>query len=212
MKSIRVLIADDHPLFRQGVSSVLANTPDNEVIAEAGSGEEAVQMACNLLPDLVLMDIQMPDLNGIEATRKILSKCRDIYIIIITMFEDDTSVFSAMQAGARGYVLKDAEKEDILRAVRAIAKGEVLFSSGVASRMIDYFAQGEVTQTVVASTLFPELTSRESEVLFLLSKGASNSEVAETLGLSNKTVYNYVANILNKLQVSDRQESRGRFH
>ncbi|KUP04371.1 LuxR family transcriptional regulator [Bacillus coahuilensis m2-6] len=209
---MRVLIADDHPLFRQGVSSVLANTPDNEVIAEAGSGEEAVQMACNLLPDLVLMDIQMPDLNGIEATRKILSKCRDIYIIIITMFEDDTSVFSAMQAGARGYVLKDAEKEDILRAVRAIAKGEVLFSSGVASRMIDYFAQGEVTQTVVASTLFPELTSRESEVLFLLSKGASNSEVAETLGLSNKTVYNYVANILNKLQVSDRQESRGRFH
>ncbi len=207
MNAIRVLIADDHPLYRQGVQTALSNASDIDVIGEAKSGEEAVTMASSLRPDLILMDIQMPGLNGIDATRKISSLCPSIYILVITMFEDDQYVFSAIQAGARGYILKDAERDDILRAIRAVGRGEIIFSSGIASRMVEFFSNARLT---TSRELFPDLTIRESEVLFLISKGASNHEVASSLGLTSKTVSNYIANILNKLQVTDREEAARR--
>ncbi|MFC0213962.1 response regulator [Paenibacillus chartarius] len=201
---LRILIADDHPLFRQGVRALLAGSPDMDIAGEATNGEEAVSLAAALEPDVVLMDIRMPGLNGIEATKRIVGKQPKVRVLILTMFQDDSSVFTAMRAGARGYVLKDADEEELMRAIRAVAGGEAIFSPNIAARMIDYFA---MTRPAAREELFPELTTREREVLYLIADGASNAEIALKLELSGKTVANYVTNVLNKLQVEGRSEA-----
>ncbi|MBD0381085.1 response regulator transcription factor [Paenibacillus sedimenti] len=204
MKTLRLVIVDDHPLFRHGVCTLFSTIPDLEVVGEAASGDEAVQLAEELNPDVMLMDIRMPGLNGIEATRRIVSANPNIQILILTMFQDDSSVFTAMRAGAKGYVLKDAEKDELLRAIRAVGSGEAIFSSGIASRMIEYFS---MARPAAQEELFPELSQREREVLYLMEGGSTNVQIAQKLELSGKTVANYVTNILNKLQVADREEA-----
>jgi DNA-binding NarL/FixJ family response regulator len=204
MKTIRVLIADDHPFFRHGVATYLKTVLDIEIIAEAGTGEEAIRLASGLKPDVILMDIRMPGMNGIEAAKKIKSQNPETSILIFTMFKDDQSVFTAMRVGASGYILKDAGKDEIVRAIRTAAAGEAIFSSDIAAKMIHYFASA---RPAASEQLFPDLTSREREVLYLMADGATNKEISEHLQISNKTVSNYVTNILNKLQVSSREEA-----
>lgn len=201
---LRIVIVDDHPLFRHGVRTLLSTTPDLDVVGEASCGEEAVGLAESLAPDIMLMDVRMPGASGIEVTRRIVAANPGIRVLILTMFEDDASVFMAMRSGAKGYILKDADKDDLLRAVRAVGHGEAIFSPGIASRMIEYFAQ---SRPAAREEAFPELSGREREVLYIMTEGASNAGIAERLGLSGKTVANYITNILNKLQVADRQEA-----
>ncbi len=200
---IRILIADDHPMFRFGLRALLQGEPDMEVVGEATTGREAVDMALELRPDVVIMDLNMPELNGIDATRRIRAQAPDIAILVVTMFDDDT-VFAAMRAGARGYLLKGAEAEVTLRAVRAVAHGEAIFSPAIADRMLHYFAQSPSRPSLAA---FPELTDREREVLALIAQGLTNRAIAERLVLSEKTVRNHVSNIFSKLQVADRAEA-----
>jgi DNA-binding NarL/FixJ family response regulator len=200
---IRILIADDHPVFRFGLRALLESQTDMLVLEEVESGEQAVQMVKSLEPDLVLMDVNMVGLNGIEATRQITTTTPDTAVLIITMFDDDT-VFTAMQAGARGYLLKGAQGDETLRAIRAVANGEVIFSPGVAEQMMAYFARGMET---TPEAPFPDLTPRECEVLELLAQGLTNSAIAEKLVLSPKTVRNQVSNIFSKLQVATRSEA-----
>jgi DNA-binding NarL/FixJ family response regulator len=202
-RPIRILIADDHPVFRFGLRALLESQPDMVVLAEVESGEEAVQMAQSLQPDVVLMDVNMLGLNGIEATRQIAANVSNTDILIITMFDDDT-VFTAMQAGARGYLLKGAQGDETLRAIRAVANGEVIFSSGIARQMMAYFARGMKT---IADAPFPDLTPREREILELLAQGLTNTAIAEKLTLSPKTIRNQVSNIFSKLQVATRSEA-----
>lgn len=199
---IRILIVDDHPVFRFGLRALLEAQADMEVIGEAESGEEAVEQVQKLHPAIVLMDINMPDINGIEATRQITTVNPHPAILIITMFDDDT-VFTAMRAGARGYILKGAQGDETLRAIRAVANGEVIFSPGVAEQMMAYFARGG-RETAVP---FPELTPREREILELLARGLTNQTIAEKLFLSPKTIRNHVSNIFSKLQVASRSEA-----
>jgi DNA-binding NarL/FixJ family response regulator len=204
MEPLRVLIADDHPLFRHGIAALLQALPEFEVSGEATAGEEAVVLAEQLQPDVILMDIQMPGINGIEATRRILHTSPHIRILMVTMSEDDASVFTAMRAGARGYILKDAQKDDMLRAIRAIGRGEAIFSPAIAGRLIDFFA---TPRPAAPPQAFPELTEREREILNLIGRGHSNPEIAERLVLSPHTVRNYVSNIFSKLQVVDRAQA-----
>jgi DNA-binding NarL/FixJ family response regulator len=204
MESLRVLIADDHPLFRHGIAALLAASPEFQVVGEATSGEEVVTLAEQLQPDVILMDIRMPGISGIDATRQILHTSPHIRILMVTMSEDNASVFAAMRAGARGYVLKEAQKDDMLRAIRAVGRGEAIFSSAIAGRLIDFFAAPRPT---VPPQAFPELTERESEILNLIAQGHSNPEIAERLVLSPHTVRNYVSNIFSKLQVVDRAQA-----
>ncbi|MHB8625135.1 MAG: response regulator [Aggregatilineales bacterium] len=204
METLHVLIADDHPLFRHGVAAVLNATLDLKVIGEAKTGEEAIALADTLQPDVILMDIQMPGVNGIEATRCIIHTSPHIRILIVTMFEDDPSVFNAMRSGARGYILKDTEKEDILRAIRAVGGGEAIFSPAIATRLIDFFAS---PQPAIPREIFPTLTDREREILHLIAQGRTNPEIAQQLFLSLKTVSNYVSNVFSKLQVADRAQA-----
>ncbi|MFQ5434172.1 MAG: response regulator [Anaerolineae bacterium] len=203
MTPIRILIADDHPVFRFGLRALLQAEPDTEVVGEATTGSEAVAQAASLQPDVVLMDLNMPELNGIEATRKIVTADTAVGVLVITMFDDDT-VFAAMKAGARGYLLKGAEGEETLRAIRAVANGEAIFSPAVAERMMAYFARGERPSPTPA---FSELTEREGEVLALIAQGLTNQAIADRLVLSQKTVRNHVSNIFSKLQVADRAEA-----
>ena len=204
MEPLRVLIADDHPLFRHGIAALLSAGPDFEVVGEATSGEEVIFLAAKLQPDVILMDIQMPGVNGIEATRRILHTSPTIRVLIVTMFEDDASVFTGMRAGARGYVLKDAQKDDMLAAIRAVGKGEAIFSPAIAVRLIDFFA---APRPIAPPQAFPELTEREREILNLIAQGHSNTEIATRLVLSPNTVRNYVSNIFSKLQVVDRAQA-----
>lgn len=204
IERLRIIIADDHAFYREGVKVMLSCMPTVEVIGEALTGEEAVQLAATLQPDLVLMDIKMPDMNGIAATRAILQTSPHIAILMVTMFDDDESVFAAMRAGARGYLLKDARHDDLHRAVTAVSRGEAIFSPAIASRMMQYFSQ---SQPRAASPLFPELTEREREVLAFVAQGRSNEMIAAQLSLSLKTVRNHVSNILSKLQVRDRAQA-----
>lgn len=203
MDPIRILIADDHTLFRDGMRSLLASLADTEVVGEAASGLEAVRQAELVQPDVVLMDIQMPELNGIEATRRIVAASPHIGVVVVTMFEDDDSVFAAMRAGARGYVLKGADQAEMLRTLRAVARGEALFGPAIASRLMSYFAAPRSS----APGVFPELTEREREVLSLIAQGYNNAEIAQRLVLSQKTVRNHVSNIFSKLQVADRAQA-----
>jgi DNA-binding NarL/FixJ family response regulator len=204
MKPIRVLIADDHPLFRDGMQGLLASVASTEVVGEAETGDDAVRLAGELLPDVILMDIKMPGENGISATRLILSAHPQINILIVTMFEDDDSIFAAMRAGANGYLLKDSRQEEVLRAIQAVANGEAIFSPGVARRMMGFF---KGTSRSEQQPPFPDLTEREQEILSLIARGMGNAEIAAKLVLSLKTVQNHVSNILDKLQVADRVQA-----
>jgi DNA-binding NarL/FixJ family response regulator len=201
---IRVLIADDHPLFREGMHGRLSRVADIEVVGEASSGDEVVEMAYELGPDVILMDIKMPVKNGIEATREILQTNPEISVLVLTMFEDDDSVFASMRAGAKGYLLKDSGGEGVVHAIRAVASGEAVFGPGVAERIIGFFSAPRPT---VPQRAFPELTEREEEVLTLMAKGTSNQEISRQLFVSLKTVRNHVSNILLKLQVADRAQA-----
>src|SRR5215216_600673 len=205
MEPIRVLIADDHPLFRDGMSGLLDSVTDAEVVGEATTGEEAIELAEELQPDVILMDIKMPDINGIEATREILHTSPHIGVLVVTMFEDEDSVFAAMRAGARGYLLKDARGEEVLRAIRVVNDGEAIFGPGVAQRLIKFFSAKK--PPTASPRAFPELTSREDEILTLIAQGFGNKEIAERLFLSLKTVRNHVSNIFTKLQVADRAQA-----
>ena len=202
--TIRVLIADDHPLFREGMRGRLDRVADVEVVGEAESGEEAVELAHELKPHVVLMDIKMPGLNGIEATREILRANPRVGVLMLTMFEDDDSVFAAMRAGAKGYLLKDSGGEGVVYAIRAVTSGEAVFGPGVAERIIGFFS---VPRSAAPQRAFPELTDREEEILSLVAQGKSNQEIARQLFVSLKTVRNHVSNILLKLQVADRAQA-----
>jgi DNA-binding NarL/FixJ family response regulator len=199
----QILIADDHQLFRDGIRTLLLAAPDMQLVGEAETGVQAVSLTGQLQPDVVLMDIQMPGINGIEATRQIVHASPHVAVLMVTMFDDDHSVFSAMRAGARGYVLKGAKHEDMLRAIRAAGNGEAIFSPTVAARMMDFFAG---MRPAKSPEVFPELSERERDVLNLIAEGYKNPEIAEELVLSPKTVRNHVSNILNKLQVADRAQ------
>jgi len=208
MKPIRVLIADDHALFREGVHAILKAVPDIEIVGEAGSGGEVITLASDLKPDVILMDIQMPDINGVEATQRILKTQPDAGIIIVTMLEDDDSLFSAMRAGARGYVLKGADKAEMLKSIRAVAEGEALFGAAIAARLLNFFHNNPSQKTIESISIpFPELTEREREILVSIAQGDTNTEIAEQLTISLKTVRNHVSNIFNKLQVTNRAQA-----
>jgi len=202
--TVRVLIADDHPLFREGMRGRLDRVGDITVVGEAASGDEAVDLARELEPHVVLMDIKMPGLNGIEATREIRQANPEVGVLVLTMFEDDDSVFAAMRAGAKGYLLKDSGGEGVVHAIRAVASGEVVFGPGVAERIMGFFSAPKPT---VMQRVFPELTGREEEILSLVAQGKSNQEIARQLFVSLKTVRNHVSNILLKLQVADRAQA-----
>jgi len=201
---IRILVADDHALFRNGLRALLSSVPDTEVVGEAATGDEAVARTLDLRPEVVLMDIRMPGLNGIEATRRILETCPRVGVVVVTMFEDDDSVFAAMRAGARGYVLKGANQTEILKVIRAVANGEALFGPEIAKRIKDFFSGPELADPAEA---FPELTGREREVLDLIASGHKNPEISRRLHLSQKTVRNHVSHIFTKLQVADREQA-----
>jgi DNA-binding NarL/FixJ family response regulator len=205
--TLKILIADDHPLFRDGMRGLLSTQPDMEVAGEATTGEEAVALAVELEPDVVLMDLRMPGGSGLEATRRILAARPRVRILVVTMFEDDATVFTAMRAGARGYILKDDDKDDVLGAIRAVGRGGAVFGPGVASRLADFLT---TARPAVPKESFPLLTDREREMLHLMARGASNAEIARLLSLSTKTVANYVSNILQKLQVPDRKAAVAR--
>jgi len=196
----RLLVADDHPAFRRGLELMVAGVDDVEIVGEARTGLEAVEFAASLAPDVILMDLRMPDLDGIEATRRIARHRPGLGIVVLTMFDDDNSVFSAMRAGARGYLLKGADQDEILRAIRAAAAGEAIFGPEIAQRVIAHFAAGAGS----SAAAFPSLTEREREVLQLVAAGKGNATIAHELMISLKTARNHVSNILTKLQVSDR--------
>jgi len=200
---IHILIADDHTLFRDGLRALLSSVPDTEVVGEAATGEEAIAQATTLAPDVVLMDIQMPGMNGIEATWRILQANPAAAVVVLTMFEDDDSVFAAMRAGARGYILKGASQAEMLRAIRAVASGEALFGPSIAVRLLAFFA-GNVSTPPVP---FPDLTNREREILNLIAGGHDNADIADRLFLSPKTIRNHVSIIFGKLQVADRAQA-----
>ena len=200
---IHVLIVDDSEPFRVGLRALLKATTDMHLTGEAKNGREAVTLAERLQPDVILMDLHMPEVNGIEATRQIVQTSPHIAILVLTMLDDDESLFAAMQVGARGYLLKGASKNEILRAVRDAAAGAAIFSPAIAGRMMAYFSQIRPSPEAA----FPELTEREREILQLLAQHLTNPEIAGQLHLSPKTIRNYISNILAKLQVADRAEA-----
>ena len=187
------------------MTSLLSSVPEFEIVGEAATGEEVVARAADLQPDVVLMDLQMPEVNGIEATRRILRESPSIRVLVVTLFEDDDSVFMALRAGARGYVLKDADEEEMVLSIRAVGKGEAIFSPAIATRVLAYFAAS--TQKGALAQAFPTLTDREREILRLIAQGHPNPSIARQLSLSTKTVGNYVSNIFTKLQVADRAQA-----
>jgi DNA-binding NarL/FixJ family response regulator len=204
MDTQRVLIADDHEDFRKGLAALLAATPSVEVVGSAADGAMAVALALDLQPDVVLMDLHMPRVNGIDATAQIVASSPHIGILVLTMMEDEESVFAAVRAGARGFLLKGARRAEITRAVQAVGAGEVIFGPGIADRVMAYFSG--VRSRPVADA-FPDLTDRERVVLGLIAEGRENGEIARQLGLSVKTVRNHASNIFTKLQVAHRAQA-----
>lgn len=204
METLMVLIADDHPMFRKGMRSLLESMPGIQVVGEAQNGSEAVTMAAAQQPDVVLMDLQMPDGGGLAATRQIIETSPNVHVLVVTLFENDESIFAALRAGARGYILKDADEDEMMRAIRAVGQGEAIFSPAIATRVMDYFV---TTRMQVPQAVFPELTDREREVLTLIARGEANAAIAEQLTISLKTVRNHVSNIYSKLQVADRAQA-----
>jgi DNA-binding NarL/FixJ family response regulator len=203
MDKVSILIADDHPLFRKGVRALLDSMSNIELVGEASSGAEAIAKAAELQPDMVLMDLRMPGGNGLDAIRQITQTSPNIRVVVVTMFADDDSVFDAMRAGARGYVLKDAGDEEITRAIQAASKGGAIFSPAIAARMMQFFN----ALSPLPRDLFPDLTESERSVLRLMARGESNDAIAGKLSYSPKTVRNYVSNIFGKLQVADRAQA-----
>ncbi len=201
---IRLLIADDHTLFRHGIRALLASVPDIELVGEAAGGEEAVALAGQLEPDVILMDIKMPGTNGIEATRRIMRADPAARVVVLTMLEDDDSLFAAMRAGARGYVVKGADELEMLRVVRAVAGGDALFGPVIAARLMSFFSGAGSFE---GGQPFPDLTGREREILGLIAQGYGNTEIAARLYLSPKTVRNHISSIFDKLQVTDRAQA-----
>ena len=198
--TLRVVLADDHPVVRRGLRALLSTIDGIEVVGEAADGEAAVKEAQLLAPDIVLMDVRMPGLDGVEATRRIRSAVPGVAVLVLTMFDDDATVFTAMQAGARGYLLKGAEQDEIVGALRAVAAGQVIFGPGIASRVLDHFA----APPAPAVEPFPELTAREREILALLAEVRRTSAIADRLALSPKTVSNNLTSIFAMLEVTDR--------
>jgi DNA-binding NarL/FixJ family response regulator len=205
--AIRVVVADDHPTFRRGLRALIDSLPDIDLVGEAADGEAAVMQAAELLPDVVVMDLNMPALNGVDATRRIVAANPSVAVLVLTMLDEDESVFAAMRAGARGYVVKGADTDDLLRALESVARGDVVFGPAVASRVLSYLTRPLSARDPV---LFPELSDREREVLHLLAQGMPNSQIARRLIVSPKTVRNHVSNVFTKLQVSDRTEAMRR--
>ncbi|MEX2224919.1 MAG: response regulator transcription factor [Dehalococcoidia bacterium] len=205
MEAIRVLLADDHTLFRRGIATMLSQMPGIEVIGEAANGSDVVTLANELVPDVILMDIKMPEQSGIEATRAILKENPHIGIILVTMFDDPESVFDGMRAGTRGYVLKEAEPEELRRAVEAAHRGEVMLCPVIARRVLDHFA-GE-SQQALRPLPYEQLSQRELQVLQLAADGLTNRDIAQRLVISEKTAKNHIANIFSKLNVNDRTQA-----
>jgi DNA-binding NarL/FixJ family response regulator len=204
---IKVLIADDHAFYREGVRALLSSVKEVEVVGEANNGEESISQTSDLQPDVILMDIKMPGMNGIDATRKIHELHPGIGILVITMFDDDDSVFAAMRAGALGYLLKDADKDEVVRAIVAVKKGEAIFSPAIGRRMMQYFSTSSASSQKNQPDEFAGLTERELEILELIAQGHNNTVISNKLSLSIKTVQNYVSSILTKLQVVDRSQA-----
>ncbi|GIF47127.1 LuxR family two component transcriptional regulator [Asanoa ferruginea] len=204
MEPIRILLADDHPVFRYGIRAVLASDPRSELVGEAGNGDEAVAKAAELAPDVVLMDLTMPGLNGVEATRRIVAARPQTNVLVVTMFDDSASVLAAVRAGARGYLVKGADRDEILRAVHAAAAGEAIFSPAAAQHLAAHLAAPRPTPAWPA---FPGLTAREHEILVLMASGLTNTAIAERFRLSPKTVRNYVSTIIAKLEAETRAEA-----
>lgn len=202
---IRILIVDDHPLMREGMRALVSSYADIEVAGEAADGEEARREVLRTSPDVVVMDLHMPGTNGVDATRAILRAAPDTRVLVLTMFEDDESVFAAMRAGASGYLIKGAQQEEIILAVRSVAAGQAIFGPTVAKRIIAYFSAAPAATR--SAEPFPELTAREREVLDLIAAGRPNSTIARTLVISTKTVSNHISAIFAKLQVADRAEA-----
>ena len=200
---IRILVADDHPGFRSGLRALLGAQTGLVLVGEAETGTEAVELAATLQPDVILMDLSMPGLDGIAATRRIVDTSPHIAVVVLTMADDDAAVFDALRAGARGYLLKGADRIELARAIRAVAAGEAIFGPNVARRLMAYFTSAP-TSPIPA---FPELSDREREVLELIARGMSNQQIVDRLVISPKTVRNHVSNIFSKMQVRDRAEA-----
>ncbi|MGX5657987.1 response regulator [Geodermatophilus nigrescens] len=200
---LRVVVADDHPVYRDGLALLLGSVPGVEVVGTAADGAAAVEVVREHLPDVVVMDVQMPVLDGIEATRRITTQAPSVGVVVLTMSEDDGTVFAAVRAGARGYLLKGADQEEVLRAISTVASGGAVFGAALARRITDFFAAAPRGP----EEAFPQLTAREREVLDLVAAGRSNAQVAAALFLSPKTVRNVVSNVLAKLQVGDRAQA-----
>jgi len=229
---VRLIVIDDHPLFREGVGSLIARTDDIELVGHGATGHDAIRLVRELHPDIILMDLHMPDLDGIRATRTITATDPHVKVIVLTMLDDDESVFAAIRAGARGYVLKGAERGSLLRAVRAVAHGEALLGGAIAKPVLDHLATGtarpepETTRPQPATarpaadspasgatdTDIARLTPREQEVLSLIATGLRNHDIATRLFISERTVGNHITSIFRKLQIADRTQAviRGR--
>lgn len=201
--SIRILLADDHPAFLSGLDALLDTIDGFDVVARASSGEEAVARAAAAQPDVIVMDLNMPGIDGIEATRRIVSASPHIAVLVLSMYEDDDQVFGALKAGARGYLLKGADRAELVRAIRGVATGEAIFGPAIARRLVAFFA----TRPAVEAMVFPELTDREREILDMVARGMNNQAITQRLVVSPKTVRNHVSNIFSKLHVADRAEA-----
>ena len=204
MERLRIMVVDDHDDFRSGLEALIASTDTVELVGSARDGQEAVRLAIDLQPDVVLMDLHMPRLNGVEAIEQIVTSSPHIGVLVLTMVEDDESVFAALRAGARGYLLKGARRAEILRSVAAVGAGDVIFGPGIAERVTAYF---RTVRSGPAAPVFPQLTEREREILSLIAAGHENAEIARQLGLSTKTVRNHASNIFMKLQVAHRAQA-----
>ncbi|MGY1736807.1 response regulator [Geodermatophilus sp. SYSU D00684] len=202
-EALRIVVADDHPVYRDGLALLLGSVPGLEVVGTAADGAAAVEVVREQLPDVVVMDVQMPLLDGIEATRRIAGEAPSVGVVVLTMSEDDGTVFAAVRAGARGYLLKGADQEEVVRAITTVASGGAVFGPALARRIAEFFTAGPAGP----ETAFPQLTAREREVLELVAAGRSNAQIAAVLYLSPKTVRNVVSNVLTKLQVTDRAQA-----